>query len=283
VSNPIGISEHKRGSAWSLDEYVVVADLFIRRGRSSGARDHEVLHLADLLGRSPASVSRRLGNFAGTANPGRGLKPVEGEARHIFERMLHNEQERHDIVDRAMTNLASGRHAFDSGQRIGPSNVGGRPYVSPTRTGTDIPERRVFDFDPDQLDRGTRAHMDTQDALAAALQAADIDPRAPKSGDPQFDVAWTVGRTAFVAEIKSITRKNEERQLRLGLGQVLSYAHLLSWPHVEIAIPVLVVEHEPHDSYWLSLCARHGVMLSWPSSCAHLISECRALAGSILG
>lgn len=72
---------------WSLDEYIVVADLYLRRGRSSGIRDPEVRELSRLTGRSPASISRRLGNFAGTMHPGTGLKPVIGEPRIVFDRM----------------------------------------------------------------------------------------------------------------------------------------------------------------------------------------------------
>jgi hypothetical protein len=43
-----------------------------------------------------------------------------------------------------------------------------------------------------------------------------------------FDLAWQIGRTLFVAQVKSLTLRNEEKQLRLGLGQVLRYADLLS-------------------------------------------------------
>jgi hypothetical protein len=60
------------GTSWSLDEYVVVGQLWLNRGRSVGVGDSEVKALAALLGRSPASISRRVGNFAGTDNPGSG-------------------------------------------------------------------------------------------------------------------------------------------------------------------------------------------------------------------
>lgn len=83
---------------WSLDEYIVVADLYLRRGRSSGVRDPEVVELACLTGRSPASISRRLGNFDGTVRSGMGLKPVVGEALATFQSMQADETFRRRVV-----------------------------------------------------------------------------------------------------------------------------------------------------------------------------------------
>ena len=100
---PASSSENKRSGRdiWSLDEYVVVADLYLRRGRSSGVRDPEVVELARLTGRSPAAISRRLGNFDGTVRPGRGLKPVVGEALEVFTRMRSDEGSRRHAVEEA--------------------------------------------------------------------------------------------------------------------------------------------------------------------------------------
>jgi hypothetical protein len=41
-----------------------------------------------------------------------------------------------------------------------------------------------------------------------------------------FDIAWEVDDAVFVGEAKSLAGKNEERQLCLGLGQVLRYAFI---------------------------------------------------------
>ena len=81
-------------SGRSMSTYIVVADLYLRRGRSSGVRDPEVVGLAQLIGRTPASVSRRLGNFDGTARAGMGLKPVTGEALSTFNQIRDNPAER---------------------------------------------------------------------------------------------------------------------------------------------------------------------------------------------
>jgi hypothetical protein len=55
---------------------------------------------------------------------------------------------------------------------------------------------------------------------------------------------------------------NEEKQLRLGLGQVLRYADQLS--HTGTVVPVLVAERRPTDCSWEQLCERLGVILAWP-------------------
>ena len=58
--------------------------------------------------------------------------------------------------------------------------------------------------------------------------------------EPNFDLAWQAGDTAFVVEIKSITDDNEEEQLRIGLGQVLRYRHCFQCIGYPKVIAVLV-------------------------------------------
>src|SRR5438132_10521270 len=87
---------------------MVVADLYLRRGRSSGVHDPDVLRLAELTGRTPASISRRLGNFEGTAHPGRGLKPVTGVALQSFRMMQTDHALRDEMVRAATSRLLAG-------------------------------------------------------------------------------------------------------------------------------------------------------------------------------
>jgi hypothetical protein len=91
-------------------------------------------------------------------------------------------------------------------------------------------------------------------------------PLSPSSGDPQFDIAWMQDGVAFITEVKSLTDANEKWQLRLGLGQVLSYVHLLTWPGVQAVRAVLAVECQPKADYWTTLCAEHDVILTWPEA-----------------
>jgi hypothetical protein len=102
-----GLSD-PRGSVWSLDEYIVVADLYLGRGHSSGARDPDVLELAQLTGRTPGSISRRLGNYQGTLHPGTGLKPVIGEALAVFRAMAADAEVRERLTVGARKRLSAG-------------------------------------------------------------------------------------------------------------------------------------------------------------------------------
>lgn len=143
--------------------------------------------------------------------------------------------------------------------------TGYRPANTNVRTAT----RDPFSVDPDIVDRGLRAHAETQDALSAAVRAAGFEPRSPISGEPNFDLAWREGEAVIVAEVKSLTRTNEERQLRLALGQVLRYAELLR-QGVHPVRAVIATERSPADPSWRALTESLGVTLVWPETFASL-------------
>ena len=131
--------------------------------------------------------------------------------------------------------------------------------------------RQPFDVDPNAVDRGLRGHAATQNALADLLDSRGLIPRSPAPQEPDFDLAWERDGRVFVAEVKSLTPANEERQLRLGLGQVLRYRHLLARGGREV-VPVLAVEREPAGAAaWLELCSDVGVRLVWPATMASLV------------
>lgn len=150
---------------------------------------------------------------------------------------------------------------------------GGVPYRETTPQKT-VGKQEVWEVAPDLKDRGTEAHKNVQNELAEAVRSAGLEPRSPDrpDPDPEFDVAWQQGDTVFVAEVKSLTEDNEVQQLRLGLGQVLNYAHLLDWPGVENVQPVLAVEHRPAAEYWVDLCKEHRVVLTWPGQFMELFT-----------
>jgi 5-methylcytosine-specific restriction protein A len=116
---------------------------------------------------------------------------------------------------------------------------------------------------PDLVGRGNRAHRRTRNKLAAHLKSLGIQPLDPMPSDPPFDLAWRQGEVLYVAEVKSLTRANEEHQLRLGLGQLLRYSHLLR-KRVEYVVPVLVPEQRPRDPEWDKLCKALSVRLACP-------------------
>ena len=124
-------------------------------------------------------------------------------------------------------------------------------------------ERDAFAVDPSVVERGLRGHARTQNLLANAVQARGLTPRSPRPAEPNFDLAWSDGPRRFVAEVKSTTESNAEKQLRLGLGQVLRYRQLLARNGDEV-VAVLAIESEPADQDWVSLCLELGVRLVWP-------------------
>jgi hypothetical protein len=80
-----------------------------------------------------------------------------------------------------------------------------------------------------------------------------------------FDLAWNDGDTVCVAEVKSVSGTNDEKQLRLALGQVLRYAHLLRAKGRPVRC-YIAAESRPADSSWVDLCADLGITLIWPDA-----------------
>jgi hypothetical protein len=154
---------------------------------------------------------------------------------------------------------ASARHTRTIGERY-----------RPAKEDLVVSTRDPFEVDPEVIERGTRGHAVTQNALATFLVASGMEPVSPTVGDPDFDVAWSREGTLYVAEVKSITNANEEKQLRLGLGQVLWYRHRLAEERDPVHA-VLVVEREPTDSGWLRACAGARVALVWPGEFGRLL------------
>ncbi|HEY8572746.1 hypothetical protein [Phenylobacterium sp.] len=144
-----------------------------------------------------------------------------------------------------------------------PIELGGTYRVADEATSVGL--RDPFDIDPGVVERALRGHAVTQNALARFVASIPAEPLSPVGDTPMFDLAWQVGCSTFVAEVKSRTDANEERQLRLGLGQVLRYAQCLREKH-SIVKPVLVLESEPVDLTWKDLCASVGVHLCWAPS-----------------
>lgn len=115
----------------------------------------------------------------------------------------------------------------------------------------------VFSKDPQQVDRGLRGHATTQNALAEWLRSQGITPL--RAGAVNFDLAWEANGLLYVAEIKSLHELNERNQIRLGIGEVVDFAHRLGG-----ARKVLAVERQPSDPEWLNVCAGVSIQLIWP-------------------
>jgi XisH protein len=87
--------------------------------------------------------------------------------------------------------------------------------------------------------------------------------------EPFYDLAWERNNEIWVAEVKSLTRRSEERQLRLAVGQVLRYAQQLESKDKPV-VKVIAVEEEPIDGTLKGLCLSLGVRLVWPATFGQL-------------
>jgi hypothetical protein len=129
---------------------------------------------------------------------------------------------------------------------------------------TSVGERDPFSVDPALVERGLRSHASTQNALASYLISKGVVPRSPKSDEPNFDLGWNRQGIIWVAEVKSLTKTNEEKQLRLGLGQLLRYRQILRGRGPVQA--VLVTERQPTDQTWINLCQDLEIILVHPGN-----------------
>lgn len=126
------------------------------------------------------------------------------------------------------------------------------------------------------LERAVQSHAQIQNVVAQAATEIGLRPWSPALAGPAFDVALSHGdEHVFVVEVKSATAENLEFQLRIGLGQVLRYAHQLRSDTYTVH-PVLAIELHPDDS-WVSLLQDLGVGLlvrdSIPEDLAKLMED----------
>lgn len=145
-----------------------------------------------------------------------------------------------------------------------------RVYRRPNPSPSKAPEQ-PWTRDPNVLDRSLKAHWDTQNALHDFLALKGVGPWSPRPAEPDFDLAWERSGVVYVAEVKSLPDSGtEDRQLRLGIGQVLDYQALMARQHQQVRAD-LAVERQPTDPRWILLCTAHGINLVWPGAFGALV------------
>ncbi|MFY1650325.1 hypothetical protein ACN27J_05435 [Solwaraspora sp. WMMB762] len=153
---------------------------------------------------------------------------------------------------------SAGQVHFDS---LMPQPVPGapfdRPYRSPVVDPAALTDTRAFDKKAyvagcDEHDRLSRWLIDT-------LAATGVLVGTGLAGVP-VDLAWqdADGRQ-YIAEVKSLVGASPEDQLRLGLGQVLEYRHLLAL--LGRAVTPILLTSAPVDVVWRDICRDNGVTL----------------------
>ena len=123
-------------------------------------------------------------------------------------------------------------------------------------------ESPVWEYDPSERDRATLEHRLLENWLITRVQEEGLNPLDAVRG-PQFDLAWTIGETLVICEVKT-TGRDEAKQLRLGLGQLLHYKAQVTRDIPGNVRAALLVGSQPHDSIWQDLCEGLGIVLFWP-------------------
>jgi hypothetical protein len=209
-----------------------------------------------LAGRNDTYFSQKVRNLVSHRTlEGRGLETYDPDGQH------------HSITAAGRRYIAEARERGEVAQQLVPGPtlppVEVYPDYQPANETPATQPRDPFSIDPNEVDRALGAHAITQNALADWVRSRGMTPLRPGGGAADFDLAWDDGATLTVAEVKSLTRRNETGQLRLGLGQVLHYQMLLSANGRNVRA-VLATERAPTDRQWIGLCAAHGVVLVWP-------------------
>ena len=142
-----------------------------------------------------------------------------------------------------------------------------RPMFVPRNEEVRSRQARPWLRDPSEIDRALSSHARTERLVAEAARASDWTPRGIGPGDPPFELLLTHRDhdLEVVVEVKSTTTVNEEKQLRLALGQVLRYRQVLRAGGRRVEA-MIAVEKEPVDASWtelcgLSACSSHGLRM----------------------
>ena len=149
-----------------------------------------------------------------------------------------------------------------------PADPGERPEFVPRNEDVRSQEARPWSRDPSEVDRALSSHARIERLVAEAAASEGWIAKGYGRGDPVFDLLLERhdGRPpAVVVEVKSTTATNEEKQLRLALGQALRYQHLLGARGRAVAA-FIAIEREPRDTSWVELCGSAGVTLVWPAT-----------------
>ncbi len=134
----------------------------------------------------------------------------------------------------------------------------GSSYRLADENSREINAPEPFTTDPNLLDRALQIHSWTQNMIANWVKDNGLTPLSPGTDTCDFDIAWDSQNGKVVCEVKSLSELNEKHQFRLGLGQVLEYAHSLG------AIPILVFSRKPTYLNLVEVANSAGVRVLWP-------------------
>jgi hypothetical protein len=208
---------------------------------------------------------RRTGNHICVIDEDGYTAIAEGESAPCLRTTLIGGENGHEVIEVSPPS-ASAALVSDQTARVR-IDVLGTPLG--TRRLPDHADTRLEE-DLSYIDRATAAHEEVIRKLKVYLELSGIALKSPGPDMPMFDAGWSEGQDASkvdIAEVKSLTGTVQAQQIRLGLGQILDYAHAvraaLAGQELTI-VPVLILQHEPADGRWASLAQSLDVVLTWP-------------------
>lgn len=242
----------REGTPWTLDEYVIVGELWLNRGRSVGVGDADVKALAALLGRTPASISRRVGNFAGTDRPGIGLKPITGPALSLWEKIRGNPA----AVREAARNARARLELLNTEGQEAPVGVSrGVRVVDPERPSTEpvLVSSKEQEREAKQEEAVLRESFRRwRDPNGERLRGIEIPTSNSTLRVDLFDT-----EDNLLIEVKARAERN---YLRLAVGQLYDYRRYLGFV---VNLAVLIPQRPLGDLMGLLDAAHVGCI--WPS------------------
>jgi len=219
------------------------------------------------------SLSGRNGTILNHLQQGRKLRlfsPVAGEVIYLGELEIDSNNpftlkkgrgrdgnERYVVMFRLKRILSTAERVLQQNRDKSNTNFGSA-YKYVDETIADASGTALFERDPNLLDRALQLHAITQNAVANWVAAEGLIPLSPNGETCDFDISWDSDSGRVVCEVKSLSNENEIHQFRLGLGQVLEYAHLLS------ASPLLVFSKRPERIEIIEVARNSGVGVLWP-------------------
>lgn len=213
-------------------EWVDVADDVLEAVRSLGSR-----------ARRPEVIERaiELGGWTSEELDARAWYTGGGESSHVRNIVATALSREHTLTQRLDRPRGSGPYIV-RGSGGTPTEFG-VPYRRAAHAEARVPDSAPHEVDLSALDAATSRHMALQDELADQLEERGLAPRSPGSWQPQFDLAFEHEGSCYIVEVKSGLPVSAQ-QVRLGVGQVFEYRHLMDAGEQRVH-PVLLLEGEP--------------------------------------
>ena len=152
----------------------------------------------------------------------------------------------------------------ESSPVIGDDKLTFRDYSTPTYL-TSIEKNKLTKSGAKKRNLSYNSHKEMESDLANLLISAHIEPKQISSG-PNVDLCWETKKGFNILEVKSINNKNEDHQLRIGIGQLAEYIKRFEILDKKIDRCFLCLTKEPKRDIWKDVVKKIGAVLITPKN-----------------